>query len=117
MEERVLRPLARCLIVDELADLGEREAGVVAEGLDEPQPIDVGGVVEAVGALATGRGVEEPELLVVANRAGGQAELGGDFLDAQEPLRPGGRRAESIGRSGRFRWARDRHPPSMPNLT
>ena len=43
------------LVLEELADLGQAEPGVVAEALDEPQAVEVVGVVEAVGALATGR--------------------------------------------------------------
>src|SRR5207247_491743 len=73
--ERLARTGARGLVLQELADLGEREAGVVAEGLDEPEPFDVGRVIEAIRALAASGRVEEANLLVVANGPGRQAQL------------------------------------------
>ena len=52
---------------------------------DEPQALEVRRVVQAVGAVRAGGRLEQPDLLVVADRAGRQAGLGGDLLDAQEP--------------------------------
>ena len=72
------------LVFEELADLGQREPGVVAQALDEAQPLEVAGVVEAIRAVrATGR-LEQADLLVVADRPGRQAGIGGDFLDPQQ---------------------------------
>ena len=76
--------LAGRLVLEQLADLGQREPGVVAQPADEPEPRDVGLVVQAVGALGTGGRFEEPDLLVVADGTGRQADLCGDLLDAQE---------------------------------
>ena len=76
---------AGCLVLEQLADLGQREPGVVAQPADEPEPRDIGLVVQAVGALGTGGRLEEPDLLVVADGTGRQADLCGDLLDAQEP--------------------------------
>ena len=42
------------------------------------------GVVQAVRALRSGRRLEQPDLLVVADRPGRQAGLGGDLLDLEE---------------------------------
>ena len=88
--------LAGGLVLEQLADLGQREPGVVAQAADEPEPGDVRLVVQAVGALGTGGRFEEPDLLVVADGTGRQADLCGDLLDAQESgivRRPGlGRR-------------------------
>lgn len=75
------------LVLEQLADLGEAEPGVVAEALDEPKAIEVILVVEPVRALGAGGGLEHPELLVVANRAGGQPDLGRDLLDPEEVRR------------------------------
>ena len=62
-----------CLVLEQLADLREREAGVVAQPADEPQALEVLGVVQAVGALGAGGRGEQPELLVVADRPRGEA--------------------------------------------
>ena len=43
--------LARGLVLEQLADLGEREPGVVAEGADEAQALEVGRVEQAVCAV------------------------------------------------------------------
>ena len=48
------------------------------------QAVDVVGVVEAVVAVRAGGRLEQPDLLVVADRAGRQADLCGDLLDPQE---------------------------------
>ena len=103
MREPLAVALARCLVLEQLADLGKREPGVVAQAADEPQALDVGCVVQAVGALGTGGRFEEPDLLVIADGTGRQADLGGDLLDAQEALGRGG-----VGvrwRGGRRSWA------------
>ena len=54
---------------------------------DEPQAVEIVGVVQAVRALGAGGGREQPHLLVVADGARRQAGLGGDLLDAEEPGR------------------------------
>ena len=76
--------LARRLVLEQLADLGEREPGVVAQGADEAQALEVGRVEQAVGAVRSGGGLQEAHLFVVADRAGRQAGLGGDILDPEE---------------------------------
>ena len=63
-------------------------------------------VEEAVVAVGSGGRLQQPELLVVADRAGGQADLGGDLLDAEEA---------GLGRRGRGRWV-DIRRPSYHNL-
>ena len=83
--------LARGLVLEQLADLGEREPGVVAQGADEAQALEVGRVEQAVGAVRSGGGLQEAHLLVVADRAGRQAGLGGDILDPEEGGYGGGR--------------------------
>ena len=96
--------LARSLVLEQLADLGQREPGVVAQPADEPEPRDVGLVVQAVGALGTGGRLEESEFLVIADGTGRQADLGGDLLDAQET---GVVRRPRLGR---------RHPQSLSKI-
>ena len=105
------RPVARArrLVLEQLADLGEREPGVVAQAADEPQALEVLGVVQAVGALRARGGGEEPQLLVVADRARRQAGVGGDLLDPEQAAR---RRHPGWGWSGRGGSC-----PSLPNLT
>ena len=76
LAEALAITLAGDLILEQLADLGQREAGVVAQALDETQAFDVGWVVQAVVAVGAGGRLEEPDLLVVADRPGGQAEFG-----------------------------------------
>jgi len=76
--------LAGRLVLEELADLGEAEPGVVAQAADVAQPLEVGLVVEAVVALGSGSGLEEPALLVIADGSGRQARLGGDLVDPKE---------------------------------
>ena len=96
-----------CLVLEQLADLREREPGVVAQAADEPQALEVLGVVQAVGALGAGGGGEQPQLLVVADRARRQAGVGGDLLDAEEALwAGGGGGGDGVG-----------HPSSLRNLT
>jgi hypothetical protein len=79
--------LSGFLVLEQLSDLRERETGIVAEVLDEPQSLDIRGVVEAVVALGPGGGAEQPHLFVVAHRSGRQANLRGGLLDAQESRR------------------------------
>ena len=85
---RVLEPgavaLAGLLVDQELADLGQAEPGVVPEPADEAQALQVVVVEEAVRALGSGGRLEEPQLLVVANGAGRQADLGRDLRDPEE---------------------------------
>ena len=76
--------LAGGLVLEQLADLGQREPGVVAQAADEPQALEVGGVEQPVVAVGPGRGLEQPDLLVVADRASRQAGLGGDLLDPEQ---------------------------------
>ena len=81
--------LAGVLVLEQLADLGEREAGVVAQAPDEPQALEVRGVVQAIVAVGARGRLEQTDLLVVADRAGRQAGLGGDLLDPQQRRIPG----------------------------
>jgi hypothetical protein len=71
--------LAGLLVLEELADLGKAEAGIVAEAADEAEPIEVVLVEQAVGALGAGGGLEQPELFVVADGPCGQADLTRDL--------------------------------------
>ena len=82
--EPVAVPGAGLLVLEQLADLREREAGVVAQPADEPEPLEVLGVVQAIVALGAGGGCEEAELLVVADRPRREPGLGGDLLDPEE---------------------------------
>ena len=84
LAEALAVALARGVVLEQLADLGEREAGVVAQAPDELQPVEVGGVVQAVVAVRASGRLEQADLLVVADRAGRQAGLGRDLVDAQE---------------------------------
>src|SRR2546430_1890445 len=70
------------LVLEQLADLGQAEAGVVAQALDELEARDVVRVVEPVRP-ARARRLQEPDLLVVADRPRGQPDLVGDLLDAE----------------------------------
>src|SRR5690349_20859879 len=72
------------LVLQQLADLGEREARLVAQLLDRPQTLEIRRVVQAVGAFRTGRGLEETDFFVVPDRARRQAGLCGDLLDLEE---------------------------------
>ena len=110
MGETLAVAFARGLVLEQLADLGEREAGVVAEALDEAQPFEVAGVEEAVVAVGSGGRLQQPELLVVADRAGRQADFGRDLLDAEE----------ARARSGVDRmawWTLDMQPIDTTTLT
>ena len=79
--------LAGRFVLERLGDLRQREAGAVAQALDEPQPLEVRLVVQAVVALGARGGHEQPRLLVVAHRTGRQAHVGGGFLDARSQPR------------------------------
>ena len=83
------------LVLEQLGDLGQAEAGVVAETLDVAESVEVVGVVQSVVAVGTGGRLEQPDLLVVADRAGRQTELRGDLLDPEEPGRCGVGHSES----------------------
>src|SRR4029079_17474259 len=76
--------VASALALERRACLGEAEAGVVPERLDELEPRHVVGVVQPVGTLGPRGGLEEPDLLVVADRTGGQADLVRDLLDPEQ---------------------------------
>jgi len=78
------------LLLEESADLGQREAGVIAQPSDEAESLEVVGIVEAVGTLRPGRGGEEPQLLVVADGPRGEAGLMGDLPDAEQGSVSGG---------------------------
>ena len=100
--EPVPVPVARLFVLEELADLGEAEASVVAKALDEPESLQIGLVVQAIVALRTGRGLEQAELFVIAERSRRQAEHCGHLLDAEE-----GRRRARIGFAGGIEVAHD----------
>ena len=82
--------LAGGLVLEQLADLGQAEPGVVAQLLDEAQSLQVGGIEQAVRAVAAGGRLEQADLFVVADRAGRQAGLGRDLLDPEEAFVGGG---------------------------
>src|SRR6476660_4715613 len=76
-------PLANRLILQQTPDLGKREPRVIAQTLDEAEAFEIGVVEQAVGAVRAGGRLEESDLLVIADRAGGQARLGCDLLDLE----------------------------------
>ena len=84
LAEALAVALARGVVFEQLADLREREAGVVAQAPDELEPVEVRGVVEAIVAVRAGGRREQPDLLVVTDRAGRQAGLGRDLVDSEE---------------------------------
>ena len=86
-------PLADVLVLEQLADLREREARVVTQVADELEALEVGVVVQAVVAVRPRGRLEETHLLVVADGPRGQAGLGRDLVDAQQ-----GRRGSGVGR-------------------
>ena len=117
------------LVLEEEADLREREPGVIAQLADEPQSFQVARVVQAVVALGARGRREEPDLLVVADRARRQAGLRGDLLDPEEswprgagcailtagaPI-TGGAGFALAGSRGRHHWRRRRAPPWPPD--
>ncbi len=83
-----LDPVARTdrLVLEQLADLRQREAGIVTQPANEPQTIEVLGVVQPVGALGPGSGLEQAELLVVADRPWREAGLGGHLVDLEQAI-------------------------------
>ena len=54
LAEPLAVPCAGRLVLEQLADLGQREAGVVAQAPDELEPVEVRRVVEAVVAVGAG---------------------------------------------------------------
>ena len=84
LAEALAVALARGVVLEQLADLGEREPGVVAQAPDELEPVEVRGVVEAIVAVRARGRREQADLFVVADRAGRQACLGRDLVDPQE---------------------------------
>src|SRR6185295_11029144 len=76
--------LARGVVLEQLTDLRERETGVIAKAPNELEPVEVRGVVEAIVAVRASSWREQPDLLVVADRAGRQACLGRDLVDSEE---------------------------------
>lgn len=72
------------LVLEELADLGEAEPGVVAEALDEAQAVDIVLVEEPIGTLGPSRRLEQTEFLVIADGARCQAEGCADLLDPEQ---------------------------------
>ena len=52
--------LAGGLVLEQLADLGEREPSLVAQLLDGAEALEIGRVVQAVRAVGSGRRLEEP---------------------------------------------------------
>ena len=74
------------LVLQQLADLGKREARIVAQAADELQAIQVRRVIQAIVAFGAGRRLEQADLFVVADRARRQAGFGGDFLDPQQAV-------------------------------
>src|SRR5205823_12071118 len=95
------------LILEQLADFREAEARVVTTALDEPQPLDVVRVEEAVvAARPTGR-LEEAELLVVADRPRRQPEHRRDLLDPEK------RRGGCVGVGGRGKIVEMAHVKAM----
>ena len=72
------------LVLEQLAYLGEREAGIVAQAANEQQALEVRGVIEAVVTSRAGSRLQQPDLLVIADCSGREARLGRDFVDAEE---------------------------------
>ena len=102
--EALAVPDAGLFVLEEQGDLGQAEAGVVPQLADEPEPLQVGGVVEPVGALRTRGRAEEADLLVVADGARRQAGRGRHLLDPRRRgagTRAGPRQAAvGAGRAG-----------------
>jgi hypothetical protein len=93
------------LVLQQLTDLRQREARLVAQLLDRAEALEIGRVVQAVRPLGPGSRLEQPDLFVVADRAGCQTGLGGHFLDLEQRSRG--------GRSGRGRGCGHR-PVTIP---
>ena len=72
------------LVLEQLADLGEREAGVVAKAANEQQALEIGLVVEPVVPVRPRGRLQQADLLVVADRAGREPGLGCDLVDTEE---------------------------------
>ena len=66
-------PFPGGLVLEQLADLGKGEPGVVAQGADEAQALEIRGVEQPIRAIRSGGGLEQADLLVIADRAARQA--------------------------------------------
>ena len=73
------------VVLEQLADLGQRETSVVAQASNEQQALEVRLVVQPVVTVGPGGRFQQPDFLVVADSPRGQAGLGGHLVDAQEP--------------------------------
>src|SRR5690242_20486354 len=82
------------LVLEQLRDLCQAEAGVIPEVLDEAEALDVVIVVEPVVTLAPGGRGEQAELLVIADRPRRQTEGRRDLLDAEQAAVGRGRGAD-----------------------
>src|ERR1700739_2424938 len=79
------------LRLQQLGELLQGEAEQVAQADDLPHPLDVGLGVAAMFALGSlRRGIEQADLLPVADRAGRGARQLGDLADAQGAVVDGG---------------------------
>src|SRR5664280_1945337 len=87
--ERGMAPLPRCLILEQLGNLREREARIVAQTFDEAQALQVGLVEEAIVTLGTGSRPKQSDLFVVAHGSGCQPGLRRGLVDVQEPVSRG----------------------------
>ena len=76
-------PLAGDLVLEQLADLGQGEARVVAELLDVAKAVEVRLVVQPVRPPERAGRLEEADLLVVPDRPSGQPGVGRHLLDTR----------------------------------
>src|SRR5664280_452235 len=89
--ERGVASLPRRLSLENLGNLREREARIVAQTLDEAQSLQVGLVEEAIVALGSRGRPKQSDLFVVAHGSGSQPDLGRGFVDVQERSTGAGR--------------------------
>ncbi len=82
--------LARLVVFEQLANLREREACVVAKPCDEAEALQVVVVVQTVGTIGTRRRGKQPNLLVVADGAGRDPGQLCNLLNAEQPGGGGG---------------------------
>ena len=114
------RLVARAVLVfEELADLGEREAGHVAQLADVADSLHVRRVVQAVVAVGAGGRLEKADLLVIPHGSGRGTGLGCDLLDSQEGrtvrrLRRRGWRRSGLGCRDHGRGPTGGHDDSLP---
>jgi len=87
--EALAGPGAGLLVLEQPADLREGEPYVIAKAADEAEPFDIRRVLQPVRALGSTGGTQQPELLVVPDRARREAHLRGGLVDAQHAVRPG----------------------------